>query len=427
MSVLNRYQGMEDLLNNPEEHDAGNLGGEATGDAAIATVQAEVAEAVAELEQVSAEVQELRVELEEHEETVEELQEEVAGQESMLSGASTFSAAAFAHSYNKSLRLNAKLGGQSMTRMGAESISDAATAKIAAVTGQEGFMESIKNAAKKAIEFIKTIFNSVINFFVGLFSSAEGLNRRKAQLEEKLKKTEKLKDKIKLGSWNIGVDYAKNGADILDKGAFTKVLSESLPAFVDIGKSLDGVNASGFKSAYGKLIADIKEVIKDVAGTPSEKADKGDKRQVLAARAGFSIYLSYEDKYESEEEILAAARSVRLSFGKSEGAKEFTKGEEIAVKASKAQLQGLLNTVGASVSVLRDSKITQKFSKSERDRVVATLTVKTKENASTKEENGKAIQLVRALYSTGSSLTVSMNKLFVAQGKQALDLVAAHI
>ncbi|MNM24596.1 phiKZ-like phage internal head protein [compost metagenome] len=200
-----------------------------------------------------------------------------------------------------------------------------------------------------------------------------------------------------------------------------------MPAFVDSGKNLDGINAAGFKAAYGRLIADIKEVIKDVAGTPSEKSDKGDKRQVLAARAGFSIYLAYEDKYESDEEVLAAARSVKLSFGKTEGAKEFAKGEEVDVKASKAQLQGLLNTVASSVSVMRDSKITQKFSKAERDRVVATLTVKTKESANTKEENGKAIQLVRALYSTGSSLTVSMNKLFVAQGKQALDLVAAHI
>lgn len=427
MSVLNRYQGMEDLLNNPEEGGAAGIIVEGSGDAAVETVKAEVAEAMAELEQVSAEVQELRADLEEHEEVVEELQEEVAGQEAMLSGASTFSAAAFAHSYNKSLRLHAKLGGESLTRMGAESISDAATAKIAAVTGQEGFMESIKNGAKKAIEFIKHIFNTVINFFVGLFSSAEGLNRRRAQLEEKLKKAEKLKDKVKLGQWNIGVDYVKNGADILDKGPFTKVLAEALPAFIESGKNLDGINASGFKSAYGALIAAVKEVIKDVAGTPSEKSDKSDKRQVLAARAGFSIYLAYEDKYETEEEILAAARSVKLSFGKTEGAKEFAKGEEVDVKASKAQLQGLLNTVASSVSVMRDSKITQKFSKAERDRVVATLTVKTKENASTKEENGKAIQLVRALYSTGSSLTVSMNKLFVAQGKQALDLVAAHI
>lgn len=424
MSVLTRYNGLENLIDGatPGEGEPGAVG---AGEVAIEEVRAEIAESITDIEQLGQAVEEIRAELEEHEEAVEELQEEITGAESLLAGGN-FTAQGFAMSYNRALRLNEKLGGQSFARMGVESISDAATAKIASVAGIESFMATVKNAASKAAEFIKHIFNTVLNFFVGLFSAATGLDKRRAQLEDRLKKAESVKEKVKLGGWNVGVDYAKNGADILDKGPFTKVLSETIPAFIDIGKNLDGINASQFKSAYNALVASIKEVAKDNAGNPTEKGE-GNKRNVLAARAGFHIFMTFADKTETDEEILAAARSIKLSFGKTEGAKEFSKGEEVASKADKAKLQGLLNTVGATVSVLRDSKVTQKFSKAERDRVVASLNVKTKENAESKEGNGKAIALVRALYSTGSSLTLSVNKLLVHQAKQAMDLVAAHL
>lgn len=418
MSILDRYTGMEELL----ENGADNLEDGVT-EAAVEEVRADIAEVVAEVEQVAAEVEELRDDLEEHEEVVEELAEEVEGLESMLSSGQ-FSSVGFAHSYNKALRLNAKLGGQSFERLGAESISDAATAKIASVTGVEAFMDTVKNAGKKAAEFIKAIFNTVINFFVGLFSTAAGIDRRRAQLADKLGKADKLKEKIKLGKWNVGIDYAKNGADILDKGPFTKVLSESLPAFIDIGKNLDGVNASQFKTAYNSLVADVKAVVKETGGNAAEKAS-GDKRQVLAARAGFGIYLTYEEKVDTDEDVLAAARSVKLSFGKNKEAAEFAKGE-VAVKATKAQLESLLKTVSATVFVLKDSKISQKFSKAERDRVVGTLNAKGGDKDA-KADTDKAIKLVRALYSTGASLTQSVNRLLAYQAKQSLDLVAAHL
>jgi len=419
MSILNRITGVENMLNEPEVNST-------EGEVAIEAVRAELAEVIADVNEVAGEVQGLSQELAEHEETVEELAEEVAGMESMLSGAVPYSAGGFAASFNRATRLNAKLGGDNVSRVGVESLSDASSAQLAAHTGTESFMATVKNGAAKAAEFIKAIFNHLLTFFVGLVSTASGLESRSKQLKAKVDGAEKLKEKIKLGGWNVGVDYAKNGADILDKGPWTKVLSDSLPAFIEIGKNLDGVNEAGFKSAYSTLIADIKAVVKESAGAPTEKSGADDKRNVLASRAGFAVYLAYNDKFGDEKEVLAAARSVKLSFGKTEGAKEFAKGEEVAVKATKPQLVGLLNTVNTVASLLRDSKISQKFSKAERDRVVATLANKAKEGGD-KSAQSKAIELVRALYSTGSTLTTQVNKLLTAQAKQALDLVAAHV
>lgn len=424
--LLNMYQGVEDLINGVEP--AGGAGEEHIADAGEAIVEAvkvEVAEAVAEIEQVAQEVEVLRTEVEKQDEALDELQEEIGGMESMLASGN-FSPASFAHSYNKALRLNAKLGGQSFNTLGAESISDAATARISAVTGMEGFMDTVKKGAGKAVEFIKHIFNTVINFFVGMVSTTAALERRQKQLDARLEKAD-LKDKIKLGAWNVGFDYASGGMKAADQflaSPFSDIMGVSLPAFVELGKS-ESINASSFKTAYAKLIGDIKGVAKAAAGNATEKGE-GDKRSVIGAHAGVRVFVVYEDKYESDDEIVSAARSIKISFGKTEEAKKFSTGES-PVKASKAQLKAALKGVGEYVHAIRDSKIQQKFSKAERDRVIATLNLKTKTEGKGKDENGKAIALTRAVYSTGSSLTTSLNNFYVRIAKQLMDAVQAHI
>lgn len=429
MSILSLYQGVEDLINGEGAGGPGEgAGGETVvTDVAVEEVRADVAEAIAEVESLAEAVVEIKEELVQHEEAVEELQEEVGGMESLLASGQ-YSGLAFAQKYNRALQLNAKLGGQNFATLGAESISDAATGRLAAVSGMEGFMETIKGGAKKAVEYIKHIFNTVINFFVGMFNTATALERRQKQLSERVK-TATIKDKIKLGGWNVGVDYATAGLkgleDLAGHGMF-ELTGTSLPNFMDLGKNLDGIDAAKFKTAYGALINDIKGVAK-LVGKVSEKTDSADKHTVLGAHAGFRVFAVFSEKFDSDAEIVAAARSIKVSFGKTEDAKKFSTGEVATKVSTPAALQGALAGVKDYVEAIRSSKVQQKFSKAERDRVVGTLNVKTKTNADGKEANNKAIDLVKAIFVSASGLTITMEKLYAALARQTMDAVAAHI
>lgn len=398
-------------------------------EAAVEEARADTAEAQVVVEQAAQAAEAAAVVLEEHEETLAELVEEVAGVESMRTGATPFNGIAFADRYNRCVKLNTLLGGRDFNRCGAESLNDLASAKLYAVAGVEGFMDTIKAGASKAIEFIKGIFNSMINFFVGLKSTADGLERQAKTLSATISSKEP-KSKIKLGSWNIGCDYANAGLrgidGILHAGVFD-LISSSLPAFMDLSKKLDGIDVGTFRTAYKKVTEDIKELAK-AAGKPNVN-QTNDKTSVLMVHAGFRVFAAFSEKFETEAEAVSAARSIKLTFGKTDDAGKFTKGES-DIKASKAQLESTLKGVHDYVAELRDSKVAAKFSKAERDRVIGTLNVQIKsdhsESDGKRESAKKAIDLCKAIYVSASSLTSSVDRLYIYLANQILGAVKAH-
>lgn len=398
-------------------------------EAAVEQARADTAEAQVVVEQAAQAAEEAAEVLEEHEEALQELAEEVAGVESMIQGRTPFNGIAFADRYNRCAKLNVALGGRDFNRCGAESLNDLASAKLFSVAGVEGFMDTIKAGANKAIEFIKGIFNSMINFFVGLKNTADGLERQAKTLAANIASKEP-KSKIKLGSWNIGCDYANAGLrgidGILHAGVFDLVAS-SLPAFMDLSKKLDGIDMGTFRTAYKKVTDDIKEVAK-AAGKPNVN-QTSDKTSVLMVHAGFRVFASFNEKFETESEAVAAARSIKLTFGKTDDASKYTKGES-DIKASKAQLESTLKGVHDYVAELRSSKVAAKFSKAERDRVIGTLNVQIKgdhgEGDAKRESAKKAIDLCKAIYVSASSLTSSVDRLYIYLANQILGAVKAH-
>lgn len=412
---------------------AGNLGAGNTDtsniEAVIEEARADTAEAQVVVEQAAQAAEAAAEVLEQHEEVLQELTEEVAGVESMRTGATTFNGIAFADRYNRCVKLNAQLGGRNFNLCGAESLNDLATAKLFAVAGVEGFMDTIKAGASKAIEFIKGIFNSMINFFVGLKSTADGLERQAKTLATTI--AEKApKSTIKLGAWNIGCDYANAGLKgidgILHAGVFD-LISSSLPAFMDLSKKLDGIDVGQFRTAYKKVTDDIKELAK-AAGKPNV-SQTADKTSVLMVHAGFRVFAAFSEKFETEAEAVSAARSIKLTFGKTDDAGKFTKGET-ELKASKGQLQSTLKGVHDYVAELRDSKVAAKFSKAERDRVIGTLNVQIKgdhsESDGKRDQAKKAIELCKAIYVSASGLTSSVDRLYIYLANQILGAVKAH-
>lgn len=423
----------EDLGNGNEGGSLGNGDLPTSTDAAVEEVRADLAEAVNVVEEAAQAVEAASTALESHEEAVEALVEEVAGMESMLNSGS-FSPIAFADKYNRAVKYHVALGGANMNRCGAESINDVATARLFSVAGIEGFMDSVKAGAGKAIDFIRSIFNSMINFFVGMVDQSKAMERRSSQLLDRLNKKGQLREKIKLGGWNIGCDYESSGlkgiegvtgSDMFD------LVSNSLPAFMDLSKNMNGINAAGFKTAYKNVTGDIKGVAKAL-GTPNV-SDKGDHTNILMVHAGFKIFATFDEKYEKEEEMISAAKSIKLQFGKAEGSEKFSKGEA-SLKANIGELKGALATVKEYVNEIRSSKVQAKFSKASRDQVIGNLNVAIKAadgaggtGDEKKKQAKESIALCKAIYVSSSNLANTMTRLYSYLARQLLDAVAAHI
>lgn len=416
MNILNRYKGFEELdLENPVTTE-----GEVT-EIAEAVVKGEIAEIQAELEQVGAEIDEIQSDVAEQDEAVEELAETVDGLESLLSSGQ-FNSTAFASMYNRASRLNAILGGRSMDRLGAESLSDAATATVMARQGCEGFMETVKGWANSAIEAIKHIFDAIINFFVGLFSSADKLARRASQLETRLKSADKVKEKVKLGNWNLFFNYEKNGVNRdLEGWASTQA---ALKNFSAVGYEVSKVSLSSFNGAYAALEAAIKkDAKKDVDA--AEKGE-GDKRVLIGMSGGIRIHAELKDGTAKDlKEAAVYARSIKINFSTT-GDKKLTSGE-VAAKADKSALGALISKVKASVTSLRSDKVAGTFNKAKRDQVIGSLKVLKADDKEKSEEVNAQIALVRAIFSTGSAVAKSTTSQQVKAASWSLDLVAAHI
>lgn len=416
MSIFDRITGFEELA-------SGTLGGDAGGDVVAIveeTVKTEIAEIQTELTEQAAVIEEIRDTVEEHDDAVEELQESVEGMESMLASGN-FHGRTFANTFNRAQRLNVKLGGRSVDRCGVESLDNAGTAQLVARDGMESFMDTVKGYGKKAIEVIKHIFNAIINFFVGIFDSASKLQRRSEQLSERVEKTEKLKEKIKLGGWNVLFDYKKNGLNEGFEGWFETL--GAIRGLSDVGSDANKLELGAFNTAYGKLVGSIKsDAKKDVKATESSK---GDDKVLVGQSHGIRVHATVKDG--TAKDLTDAAKLVRsLKVNFSTDGKDLTSGESEA-KADKAKLKSVLADVKSNASQLRSDKVSGAFSKALRDKLIGSLNALKADDAEKAKEVNEKVALVRALYSSTSSVTQAITRQLVRTSGWALDGVAAHL
>lgn len=422
--LFSQYEGAEDL-GLTEEGGAGSVIIE--GEHAETAVVAEVAELTAVIEEQVSEIKELTETVDDLEETVEDLEEAVEGMESMLNSGN-FNSISFANTYNRSLRLAAKLGcDYTGDRVGQESMSDAATANLMARTGIEAIGETLKNWGSKAVAFIKHIFNVIVNFFHSLFNKVEALAKREQQLRKRLNEGAKIKDKIKLGSWNAYIDYATDGmstASKKDKGGYAKT-DAAIAELVKVAGKVDGISTDEVKSKYSSLVSAIKEDAKGF-GKYNEKK-QGSKDIVVSQRAGIRTVITFaEPTINNFSEAASAIRSVRLSVIKAPEAKKMTSGETKS-KADKSALTGVLDTCRALLSAVRESDTSKLMSNSTRDSVIGKLNnIKADNSDKSAEVNGK-IGVVKATFALASQLSSMGYKNNINSIGAALDAVSAHL
>jgi predicted nucleic acid-binding Zn-ribbon protein len=415
--ILDMYKGAEEL-------GLDGAGGEAVVDAVEDVVKTEIAEVTVAIEEQSTAVEQLVAKVDDLEEAVEEATEVVEGMESLINSGN-FNPLAFAQLYNRGVKLGNKLGANIQgDRMGAESITDASTAQMYARQGMESIMDSIKEYGKKAVEFIKHIFNTVINFFVSIFDKATGLERRCDQLKKRLEDSTKLKETVKLGGWNVYVDYAKGGLGSAKTAGF-EATQGAIAKLTELGKNVTGISLEDFKSAYSGLISAIKTDAK-AAGKYNEKK-AGTHDVLIGVMNGIRIQVSYIDsEIKTMAEAAAAARSLKMVVMKDPEAKKLTSGE-VKAKADKSALLKAISEVRGTGAFIRNTKVAKAFSAAERDRVVGSLnSIKAGDADKSAEVNGQ-VNLVKAVYSSTSTMATNVTKVAINTAGAVLDCVAAHL
>lgn len=413
-----------DMYVGAEELELGADAVEEITEAVEEAVRTEIAEVAVELEEQTQAVEELVEEVAVLDESVEELEETIEGLESLL-GSGNFNSVAFSSIYNRGQKLAARLGSHDVARLGAESVTDVATAQLAAREGVESFMDTVKGYAKKAAEYIKHIFNTVISFFVSLFNQADRLQKRHDAIKGRVEKADKVKEKIKLGGWNAYFDYAKNGLKGTDPSEFYSVL-DKLGELAELGKKVDGVTLAAFNTAYSAVAAAIKAAASKVGKANAKKAGKD--TVTIGQEAALRFRGAYQEGSAKDfSEAAAMARSIKINVGKDAAvAKKLTSGETKS-KLDKAGLTSALSGVKTNIDAMRANKVQKAFSAAERDRVVATLNnAKASDDTKAKEVEGQ-VALVRAIYSSSASSTTTLHKLCASMIGAELDGISAHI
>jgi len=417
LNILDMYAGAEEL----------ELDGAAgtVVDAVEDVVKSEIAEVTVAIEEQSQQVEQLVDKVEELEEAVEEATEVVEGMESLINSGN-FNAMAFAQLYRRGVVLGNKLGANIQgERMGAESITDASTAQMYARQGIESIMDSIKEYGRKAIEFIKHIFNTVINFFVSIFDKAAALEKRCDQLKKRLEDGAKVKEQIKLGGWNVYIDYAKGGLGGFKAKGFESS-SAAIAKLTELGKNVQGITLEDFKSAYSGVVSAIKSDAK-AAGKYNEKK-AGTHDVLIGVINGIRIQASYIDSdIKTMADAANAARSLKFVIMKDPEAKKLTGGSDVKAKHDKSALLKEIADVRGVGAGIRKDKVAKAFSAAERDRVIGSLNaIKGGDNDKASEVNAQ-VTLVKAVYSSTSSVTTNMTKFLINGAGAALDCIAAHI
>jgi len=425
MNPLDMLLGAEEL---GLDESASNIASE-VGDVVEATIKAEVSEATAAIEEQTGEIAQLVDKVEELEEAVEEVQECVDGLESLLSSGN-FNSVSAASTYNRMVKLGEKLGCEfAAGRVGAESMSDAATANMHIRSGIEAIGETLKNWASGAVNFIKHIFNVIIGFFTSLFNKLDGLAKQEANLRTRINGGAKLKDKIKLGSWNAHIDYATSGLTgqgVKTKGAGGAGIGKGIGALVAEAAKVDGISVAGVKSAYSELVSGIKEDAR-AFGKYNEKK-QGSKDVALSQSAGIRMVASFSDpSITTLAEAASAIRSVSVSVGKAPEAKKLTSGAEVKAKADKSGLISALDNAKAGIAAARDSKLSKQLTNTTRDQIIGKLNNLSAGDADKKSDVASKVAVVKATYGLAAKMTSNVERTVLNGIGAILDSVSAHI
>lgn len=360
---------------------------EAIIDKEIAEVEKDVAEACQAVDQHETAIEAV-------EEKLEDLQEQISGLESMMNGTTAFNASLFAHQLAAGAKIAAKFGAP-IEVQGSESYADASTAQLNALAGVESLKETAVKAGGAIKKFFVDLYASVVAVITGLFSRLGGIS----------KKAQALKGRVSTGS------KIKEG-DVTIPASAAKLLDEKGQADGAVSAITNGVRAASkaLDAGGNNILSGIKEAANDF-GKAGVKSTSGNTPDIegTKVKVGTTTFAFGVPKTEA-------------GLGKVTAAVSAGEAGETKVKAlSKDALVAICTKVATQASELQITNANAKSLMSKRDKAIASM------EAKAKEEDKAVVTNVRNGHRAGLKLITAGVKFGGDILSAQLGFVAAHL
>lgn len=374
-------------------------------DQAIAEAQEEVAEAQVEIVQAQNDLEVL-------EERVEDLEEAIEGVEAMIRGDRAWNSDLCMEKYNEARKIVGRTYGDAeiISLKGAEAFGDKDTGAIELASGLESMKEKAGEMWKGVKQFFINLYNHIIAFFVGIFNTFRGIEKKADAVIARLNALadDKIKKEIKLGAWNVYLNLDKNAKGQEKVTAVTGTVVSSLK---DLAKALD----------TGADIADVRKALSSVADKADSKASGGSNENSETIKATFgAVTATITLPKSSPKEAVDALKETKVTFSVDK-AKAKTDGT-VKVKESKADLVAEAKGIRQAAINARIADFDKKALETKRDKAIA----KIESSEGEKEGKAKRVALVKASSSASLAVSRELSKLGAKMLSAGLSAIQAH-
>ncbi|AGB07234.1 hypothetical protein [Vibrio phage VP4B] len=299
--------------------------------------------------------------------------------------------------YDRADRLHVKLGGQTTKpRAGLESI-DTRTLDAHVIVGCESFMDTLKQGADNTLQFLKSIWKRLVEYFKAKFSETGKMKKRAEELKKKLQDGAELKDDPKAGPWYQFLEYAKKGC-----GAFAGSITSMIEI---IGLLNNGTGEQVIKTApiLHSMCEDIRK------GSPSGASIK--KNGIWTVNADEGALVIYPEKVPTNaDDAVEFFTKVRMELKKFEAPKT----QPVLKQGDRSNL---ISTCEVVLSNLEEIGVLQKKIENQEKSLETSL----------KDIDKAEARLIRAQNNAIVRLSTSSLNMRIRSSKALLEMVSAYI
>lgn len=374
-------------------------------DQAIAEAQEEVAEAQVEIVQAQNDLEVL-------EERVEDLEEAIEGVEAMIRGDRAWNSDLCMEKYNEARKIVGRTYGDAeiISLKGAEAFGDKDTGAIELASGLESMKEKAGEMWKGVKQFFINLYNHIIAFFVGIFNTFRGIEKKADAVIARLNALadDKIKKEIKLGAWNVYLNLDKNAKGQEKVTAVTGTVVSSLK---DLAKALD----------TGADIADVRKALSSVADKADSKASGGSNENSETIKATFgAVTATITLPKSSPKEAVDALKETKVTFSVDKASAK-TDGT-VKVSKSKSDLVGEAKDIRQKAIDARIADFDKKALENKRDKAIAQI----ESGEGEKEEKAKKVAKTKASSSASLAVSRELSKFSAKALSAGLSAIQAH-
>lgn len=375
----------------------------------------EIAEAV--VEQALAEVETIGTQLDVVEEKLEDALEDIAAAESYLNGEKAFDREGFMMAYSRAARSLNRFGlADAVELEGQESYAEHQSAELNARAGLNSLKETAGKIATGIKDFFIKLYNGIKNIFIGIFNGFKATANRATAIKAELgKKTdENLKDQIKLGTWNAFVGM-KDGKFDYSAEELSKKLTTTYDALYT---ALRNGDATGITNT---VVSNL-EAYSAIGDNKTKKGNTDNNDRVESQYIGLTLTMVVP-KSDAKDQVVAL-RNTKFGFSVNKEQKNVELTGSVKRTANVKLLSGICDKVAEAARKAQNNKFDAKQLEVLRDAAIGKIEAYASKD--TKEDDKKAIEIIKAGNRSGMLVMSGITKLVGASLKAHLEAVKAH-